>query len=173
MGEQLIKKYNIKLSDDKTKLKVDGKIGKSSKDTEWLKAHKQEVIDILLEREAKEEAAREAYRKKLEAIEGLKELQTCISDWSDYNNAMSRFIDRDCTGAAPVKPAKTVDELKEQYPRAAAYIKADNWSYSAHFYKAMLGERSKKKILDGGNYKTVISDMKAAWKEYTDEHAFD
>lgn len=172
MGEKLINKYNIRLNSDKTKLVVDGRIGKSSKDTEWLKAHRAEVIEILLEREAKAEAAHAKYIKKLEAIKGLIELQCCISDWDTYNRSMSRYIERDCLGEAPKKPQNTVEELTEKYPKAAAYIKADKWSYSSHSYKAikaMCGEKAKQRILDGDNYQDVISDMIDSWGKYVEE----
>lgn len=169
MNEKMIEKYNIKLHADKDKLVVDGKIGKNAKDTKYVQEHKAEIIDILKQKELAEEQQRLEHRRKIESIEGLVELQTAISDWNKYNNAMSRYIDRDCIGTAPVKPAVTVDELTEKYPRAAAYIKADQWSYSSHYYKASCGERAKKAILDGDNYKDVIADMKSAWKKYTEE----
>lgn len=169
MAEEMIKKYNIKLNSDKTQIMVDGKIGKSSTDTAWVKKHKAEIIDILLEKEAKEEAAREEYRQKLAAIEGLIELQNAMQEWSEYKSAMNRFIERDCIGEAPEKPKATVSELKEKYPKAAAYVYADNWSYAAHYYKAILGERAKAKILDGEDYTEVILDMKEAWDDYTKE----
>lgn len=173
MNEKMINKYNIKLNADKDKLVVDKKIGKSAKDTQYVKDHKKEIVDILIQRERAEEESRLEKARKIESIEGLVELQTAISDWSDYRNAMNRYIERDCTGKAPIKPDKTVEELREMYPRAAAYITADQWSYSAHYYKASCGDRAKAAILDGQNYKDVIADMKSAWSNYTDEHMFD
>ena len=83
---------------------------------------------------------------------------------------MSRFIDRDCTGTAPMKPELTVEEVSEKYPRAAAYIKADRWSDASHYYKASCGRRAKEAILNGDNYEDVISEMKSAWSKYTEEH---
>lgn len=170
MNEEMIKKYNIRLSTGKDKLVVNGKIGKSQKDKEYVKAHKDEIVDILIQKEKQEEYERNEYRRKIESIEGLIQLESLISDWSKYNNDMSRFIERDCTGKPPTKPEVTVEEMSEKYPRAAAYIKADRWSYSAHYYKSSCGTRAKEAILNGENYEDAISDMKSAWKKYTEEH---
>lgn len=172
MSEFIIKKYNIRLTDDKKHLAADNTIGKHQSDAEYVKEHKDEIIQILLEKEAREEQAAKQYRQKLKAIEGLDELENCIADWSKYNRAMGRYIERDCTGNAPVKPPHTVNELSEKYPRAAAYIKADQWSYSAHYYKAMCGDKAKTAILNGENHKEVIEDMEAAWANYTEEVVF-
>lgn len=170
MNEQMIDKYNIRLSTGKDKLVVNGKIGKSTKDKQYVKEHKEDIVDILIQREKEEEERRLEHARKVESIEGLVELQTAISDWNDYHNAMNRFIERDCTGEAPVKPSVTVEELTEKYPRAAAYVKADQWSYSTHYYKASCGDRAKAAILDGQNYKDVIDNMKSAWNKYTEEN---
>lgn len=171
MSETIIRKYNIRLTDDKKSLAADKKLGE--RDADYVNEHKDEIIQILLDKEAREERAAKAYREKLKAIEGLDELERAITDWSDYNRAMSRYIERDCTGKAPVKPSNTVEELSEKYPRAAAFIKADQWSYSAHYFKATCGDKAKCRILDGDNYKEAIADMKAAWAQYTEERAFD
>lgn len=166
MNEKMIEKYNIRLNSDKDKLVVNGRIGKSTKDKQYVQDHKNEIIDILIQKEQE----RLEYIRKVESIEGLVELQKAISDWVSYNNAMSRYIERDCIGTVPVKPAITVDELSEKYPRASAYIKADRWSYSSHYYKASCGKRAKEAILNGENYEDVISDMKSSWKKYTEEN---
>lgn len=168
MNEQIIEKYNIKLSTDKTNLLVYGKVGEN--DEEYIKGHKDELVDILVRKEKQEEQERNERRKRIEAIEGLVKLQTAITDWNTYNNAMSRYIERDCTGKAPEKPTETVEELSKQYPRAAAYVKADRWSYSSHFYKASCGKRAKEAILNGNNFEEVIADMKSAWSKYTEEN---
>lgn len=120
--------------------------------------------------EKRDEIERDERRQRIEAIEGLVQLQTAITDWNEYNNAMSRYIERDCTGKAPSKPKKTVDELSREYPKAAAYIKADRWSYSRHYYKSTCGQRAKEEILNGRNYEEAIEDMISSWRKYTEEN---
>lgn len=173
MSEQMISKYNIRLTDDKQHIAADKVIAKNQSDAEYVRHHKDEILQILLEREAEAEKKAQAYREKHNAIEGLEELEKAIVDWNTYNRSMSRYIERDCTGKAPVKPSNTVDELSGKYPRAAAYIKADQWSLSTHFFKATCGDKAKCRILDGDNYKEAIDDMEAAWAQYVNEHAFD
>lgn len=168
MNEQMIEKYKIALSVDKTNLIVYGKVGDTDK--EYIKGHKDELVDILVRKEQQEEQERNERRKRIEAIEGLVLLQTAITDWNTYNNAMSRYIERDCTGKAPEKPKETVEELARKYPRAAAYVKADRWSYSSHYYKALCGKRAKEAILNGDSHEEVISDMKSAWSKYIEEN---
>ncbi len=170
MNEQMIEKYNIRLSDSKDKLLVDGRIGRSAKDKQYVKEHKGELLEILIEREEKAEQERQERRRRIESIQGLVELESTIAAWVTYNNAMSRYIERDCTGQAPVKPSKTIEEVKKEYPRAAAYIRADQWSYSSHYYKSSCGNRAKEAILNGDNYEDAIADMETAWKKYTEEN---
>lgn len=170
MNEKMIDKYNIRLDESKEKLLVDGRIGRSAKDKQYVKEHKSELIDILLKQEEQAEQKRQGRRKKIESIDGLAELEATIMEWNSYQNAMGRFIERDCTGIAPKKPSKTVEQLKGQYPRAAAYVKADRWSYSSHYYKASCGTRAKEAILNGEDYEAAIEDMQTAWRKYTEEN---
>ena len=81
-NEEMIKKYNIRLNTDKDKLVVNGKIGKSQKDKEYVKAHKDEIVDILIRKEKQEEYERNERRRKIESIEGLVQLESVISDWN-------------------------------------------------------------------------------------------
>jgi hypothetical protein len=169
MNEKLIEKYGMKLNEDKTQIICDGNIKKSSDDVAYVKEHKDELISVLKRMESEAEQKRIERQKKIAAIEGLDQIQTTISQWVRYNNGMSRYIERDMTGKAPKKPEVTIEELNKLYPRAAAYIKADRWSYSAHYFKAACGKAAKEAILNDVDYKEAIEDMECAWKEYTEE----
>ena len=169
MNEKMIQKYNIRLGVNKDKLVVDSKIGRSAKDKQYIKEHRDELLEILIDREEKKEQELQEKRKRIESIQGLKELQKTIADWNRYSSAMSRYIERDCTGNAPEKPKKTIAEVKQEYSKAAAYVKADQWSYSSHYFKSSCGERAKEAILNGEDFETAIDDMVTAWKKYTEE----
>ena len=140
MNEKIIKKYSMKLNSDKTQIICDGNIKKNSTDVAYVKEHKDELISVLERMEVEAEQKRIERQKKIAAIEGLDLIQAAISKWVRYNNDMSRYIERDMTGKAPKKPDTTIEELNKMYPRAAAYIKADRWSYSAHYFKAACGK---------------------------------
>lgn len=56
--------------------------------------------------------------------------------------------------------------LEQRYPRAAAYLHAESWSYSRDDVKATLGIKAKNDIASGKPYKTVIDEMEKKWKRH-------
>jgi hypothetical protein len=89
-------------------------------------------------------------RAKVAAIEGLAEL---------------RAAQADCRNAGPDDLRDKIqksDELRAKYPRAAAYLEAERWIYSANPVKVRLASRALEKILDGEDPEAVILEMSRA-----------
>lgn len=150
--------------------KICGEINKGMLREEALeiKAH------LIAEQEA-QRAAAAAREAKIAAIEGLKEIKTAIYDRQRYRREFNAMMDDEFNdGACPPKPPKAnVDELMAKYPRAAAYIKAENYSYAAHDVKSKAGKIALEKIINGEDYAAALADMEAEWSAYVNEHMWD
>jgi len=127
------------------------------------------------------------YAKRLKAKNEDKEIQLCkvcpgidklrasIADEDRYLNQLNNMMDDENNdGARPPKPIKIhSDELMKQYPAAASYIKAENWSHASHYAKSAAGEKAMKSIEKGEDHIRVIKDMEAEWSAHCSEHIWD
>lgn len=89
-------------------------------------------------------------RAKVAAIEGLSELRAAAADCRKTET--EAFWDK----------FHELDELRAKYPRAAAYLEAERWIYSADPVKVRLAARALEKILDGEDPEAVIQEMSHA-----------
>lgn len=167
-----VKKYNIRIK-DKTMLACDPIIGKNKEAVEFVKKHKAEIIDFInteTERIATEKAERQA---KIDAIEGLKEIEECSNAWIKYRADFNSFIANDAIGTCPTKPEITPEELCAKYPRASAYRKAEAYENASNYRKSAIGKEAKEDIINGKPFIEVIDDMEKKWEEYCEEHIWD
>ena len=140
-------------------------------------AYKEEIEFIreeLKAEKAAEEARVQERRAKIDAIEGLKDLERCKEAWDSYHRAFDRMMsDQDNDGARPPKcPAQTVEELSAKYPRASAYLTAQSLSGASHYAKSAAGRKALERIINGEDHEQVIADMKAEWSAYCDDPAW-
>lgn len=147
-----------------------------------LRARKSEILAYLAEQDAQraEEEARHAqeaaaYQAELDGIEGLRALQEAHRAWEQYDDAFRAAMEdehNDNPGTLH-KPACDIAALNARYPRAAAYLRAESWSLSAHYVKSGAGSRAMKAILLGEPYETAIAAMEAEWSSYCEAHMWD
>lgn len=159
----------------KPKNTADGKrIVKELKAGMW-KAEVEEIRLHLQNEEEAKQAAANARQEKIDAIEGLREIHDAKEAWSRYHDAFNRMMeDQDNDGACPpTRPTVSVEELNAKYPRAAAYIKAENYSCAANYAKSSAGRKALEKIINGEDYAQAIADMEAEWSAYCDAHIWD
>ena len=98
-------------------------------------------------------------------IEGLLELRRAIAAWDSYRIQRREYMEGDIH-TLPRRPEVSVGALTEQYPRAAAYLKAERWHESASFKKSALGKRAMDRIVAGEDHNVVLDDMKRAWDAF-------
>jgi hypothetical protein len=117
---------------------------------------------------ADEKVAAEQKAAKIAAISGLDLLRAAHNDEARYAAQFERMMeDEGNDGARPPRPATgNVAALTALYPRAAAYILADDWSDAAHDVKASAGLIARQQILDGMDHDQAISEMQAAWSAH-------
>lgn len=163
--DEMIKKYNICIpSEDDTKLMVRNVAAlKRDNAIASLKENKQEILARLKEIAEQERKAREEYRAKVQAIEGLEEIRKAEADWEEYHaRFMEAFGHEDAAvrQARMVKPTADPVDLKKKYPRAAAYLLAESYAFSGNYEKAAAGRKAKEKILNGESFEAAIAEMK-------------
>ena len=100
--------------------------------------------------------------KKIAEIDGLVELRNAIFAQLRYDVKRKQF-DRGDIDECPEKPTANVAKLRDQYPRADAFLKAFAWYRSASFKKSAFGLQAISRILAGEDYNIVLQDMR---KEY-------
>lgn len=170
--KETVKKYNIRIK-DKTMLACDPIISKNKEAVEFVKRYKTEIIDFInaeKERIATEKAERQA---KIDAIEGLKEIEAYENAWIKYRADFNKFIENDGIGNCPTKPEITPEELCTKYPRASAYRKAEAYENASNYRKSAIGKEAKEDIINGKPFTEVINDMEKKWKAYCEEHIWD
>ena len=172
---EMIKKYNLTLAkrNGEDAIRVGKKVSKAT--IEEIRKAKPEIIAELKRREAEKKAAYEARQARINAIEGLKELQRAIAAEEAYREALNDMMEDEYNDGArpPKKPEISVKELKEKYPRAAAYLKAESWSMASNYIKAGAGQKAKERIINGEDYRQVIAEMEKEWLDYCKERMWD
>ena len=173
--EEMIKKYDIRLaSEDRIGMYNTNAVTRDGM-YETIAAKKPEIIAYLkAEQEEKEKA--EADRKaKIAAIDGLAEIRDAINAETEYRIAFDKMMDDEYNDGVfpPKKPTASSKDLMSKYPRAAAYLKAESWSYSEHFVKSAAGRKAMDRIINGDDYEQAIADMDKEFSTYCMEHMWD
>lgn len=139
---------------------------------------KEEVAEIkayLIAEHEKEVEAAAIRREKINAIEGLKEIRAAIDDIERYREEFNAMMDDEFNDGVfpPKKPTANISELKAKYPRAVAYIKAEEYSFADHHVKSEAGKKAIDRIINGEDYAAVITDMEAEWGNFCAKHMWD
>lgn len=140
---------------------------------ENVKSHRQEIKDTLLEKWKVEREAAAARQAKIDAIPGLTEIRAAKNDLVEWHREFNESFEN--VGGLGVRPKPAVDiaTLKAQFPRAAAYLEAEAWSYGAHYAKVSAGKKALEKIINGEDYEKALAEMDKEWTAYCNEHAWD
>jgi len=167
--EECIKKYGIWNPKD-GRIGIKGKT--TPKDIELIKSNKAEILQYFADRER--ESAEESTKRqaKIDTIKGLQEIKNAIAEWNNYYYIRDKAFESEC-GRMPNKPETSIDELKKMYPRAAAYIKADSYSNSTNYKKAVAGKKAIERIVEGEDYEIVIKNMESEWSAHCEGHIWD
>ena len=168
---ELISKFELKLGfrDGKDGIKVMRNATK--KDIEKIRELKDVIIAELKKQKAAEKAAAEEREAKINAIEGLKELQKARNAEEDYHHEFNRRMENESLSSfLPARPAVSSKEIAAQYPRAAAYIKAENWKYANNYAKVAAGQKALERIINGENHEQALADMEAEWDAHREEN---
>jgi len=165
--QELIQKCGIKEHSGNQIMVDKTKVGSH---LEEIKARKEEILSYFAAQHAAVETARKDREAKINAIEGLNELQEAIEAEVEHHAAFTRMMENEGqsgNGALlPSLPEVSSKDLKAQYPRAAAYLKAQNYSLASNYAKASAGKKALERIIKGEDYEKVLADMEAEWSAH-------
>jgi len=116
----------------------------------------------------------DARQKKIDAIEGLKELEDARNAEESYHYELNRRMeDEQLSGLLPGAPKVSSKDVAAKYPRAAAYLKAYRWTLASHYAKAAAGRKALEAIINGDDYNKALTDMDAEWSAHCQAHVWD
>lgn len=140
---------------------------------EVVRERKSEIYEYLVNRRNAENKAAEERQAKIDAIEGLKELKAARADIASWHEEFEKSFNDVGGLGVRAKPNCDLKAMSEKYQRAAAYIKADAWSYAANFEKAAAGRKAKERIINGEEPDLVLREMEEEWDEACRSHIWD
>lgn len=140
-----------------------------------IKAAKPEIVSVLLaERDAGIRAQQER-EAKIDAIPGLREIEAARADLVNWKLEFDASFDGESGGGVGVrpKPKYDMDALHAKYPRAKAYLDAEDFAASENDAKAAAGRKALEAIINGENYAQSIDTMNSEWSAYCKKHIWD
>ena len=136
-------------------------------------AAKSEIIALLTAEEKARKEAAELRQAKIDSIPGLKEIRAAMDDLKAWQKEFNDSF-RDCGGlGVRSKPVYDYDNLCATYPRAAAYLKAEEYADSSNYVKSAAGKKALEAIINGADPAETTAAMEAEWNGYCDEHIWD
>ena len=172
-ANELIEKYNIVRKDDMICVKEYYSAKRDDMLNE-LRERKPEIMEQLIENENEEHRAYEERKRKIEEIEGLAEIKSAMRDIEDWHEEFDKsFEDVGGMGVRP-KPDYDIKAMREKYPRADAYLKAEKEANKWNYELSAIGKKALDKIInEPEGYKDAIKQMNKEIKDFTQEHLFD
>lgn len=116
--------------------------------------------EVLLPREVAEAAMMQAQEEK---IEGVDEIAAAKMAYEIAADKFRTAIERGATMIPQAPNTDKIDSLKAQFPRAAAWHKADAYAQACNYAKAAAGRNARTRIENGEDYQTVIAEMDSEW----------
>lgn len=138
-----------------------------------IKSHKAEILVYLREERRKAKEAQLARERKIQAIEGLSEIMSCMNAWEEWNDDFRAMMETGRSYMTAKKPETKVEELRVKYPVADAYLKAKKEARRSNFERSSIGENALNRIIEGENYKEVMNDMEQEINKVVDSHIWD
>ena len=133
-----------------------------------IKAAKPEIVSMLLEQREAGIRAEQERQKKIAAIPGLREIEAARSDLVNWKLEFDASFDSENGGGVGVrpKPKYDMDAMYAQYPRAKAYVEAQEFAASENDAKSAAGRKALESIINGENHEQAIATMNSEWAAY-------
>lgn len=92
-------------------------------------------------------------KAKIQGIEGLYDLMAAIVEKAEND------LDS-------VRCDQKIAELEKKYPRAAVYLKAQDWKWSPDMRQSVLGCAAIERVLNGDDPAAVLEEMESKWAAF-------
>lgn len=140
-----------------------------------IKAAKPEIVAALLAQREADLRAEQERQAKIDAIPGLREIKAVRADLVNWKLEFDASFDGENGGGVGVRPRPKydMDALHAKYPRAKAYLDAEDFAASGNDAKAAAGKKALEAIINGENHERAVSTMEAEWKAHVASHIWD
>lgn len=181
--EQLIRRYSLSITinpaTNQEALMANLSAIKMDNATEEIKQKKAEIMEHLRAKRAEDEKRAEEARQKakeraerIKEIEGLKEIQDAIEDLEQWQYELDKsFDDVGGLGVRP-KPVHDVKAMRQKYPRADAYLRAEEEYLKSNYELSAIGQRALEEVIFG-DWQKAMETMEKEIKEFVDRHIWD
>lgn len=173
--EKIIEKYNIKIAmadDEKISVyNVDLLMKDNMDDT--IRTNKADILAILRDRKASKRKAYEERQNKIKAIEGLAEIMEYRNAWANWHEAFEHMMENGSGVMHVSAPTTKEKDLREKYPRADAYLRAQHEADKSNYELSAIGKKALERIIDGDDYLSAIEDMDSEIEEFVKKHSWD
>lgn len=180
--QELVKTYDICLATSRNpatgRWEPDGRLMirntyrvKKDNALEEIKLRKPEIIELLTAEENARKAAFEDRQRRIDSIEGLKEIVAAREAIIKYLYERRKAIENDGFGW-PKKPDYDLEAAYKKYPKATAYLKAQGLAESSNYELSAIGRKAVEGILYG-DWEEAIETMDAERSANADKHAWD
>ena len=103
-------------------------------------------------------------QEKIRNIPGIVDLFAARKEWDTYFEEMRVFLRSPIDALPPHMPSTDITALSAQYPQAAAFMDALEFSKDPNEAKSAAGDAALAKILEGADPATAIQEMVVEWK---------
>lgn len=175
--KEMVKKYGVSLYNPSAAYRAENNLPsgellyvenidllKSDNMSDYIREHKQEIIDFLKESEA-----------KVSAIPGLKEIETSEKEWRKFRyNFNASFDSENAAGiqANMKMPDSDPAALRKKYPQADAYLQMKNLASSYNFELSAIGDKAIEMVIDG-NWQKALKYADHEQQKLVEKHQWD
>lgn len=140
-----------------------------------IKAAKPEIVAALLAQRDAGIRAEQERQAKIAAIPGLREIEAARADLASWQLEFSASFDGEGGGGVGVrpKPKYDMDAMYAKYPRAKAYLDAQDFAAAENYAKSAAGQKALEAIINGEDCERAVSTMDAEWKSHVASHIWD
>lgn len=175
--KEVVEKYRVSLYNPSAKYRAENNLPdgellyvenidllKSDDMSDYIREHKQELIDFLKEREA-----------KIASIPGLKEIEASENEWQKFRyNFNSAFDSENAAGiqAGLQMPDSDPVALRKKYPLADAYLHMKKLANSYNFELSAIGDKAIEMVIDG-DWQEALEYADREQQKLVEKHQWD
>lgn len=181
--EQLVRRYNLSIAINPATNQegIKGDLGAVKKDNaiEEIKQKKAEIMEYLKAKRAEEEKRAEEARQRakeraerIRQIEGLKEIQDAIEDLDRWHYEFEKSFDEVGGLGVRPKPDYDIEAMRQKYPRADAYLRAEKEYLKSNYELSDIGHRALEEVIFG-DWQKAMETMEKEIEDFVESHIWD
>lgn len=172
--DEIIKRYDLRRIDNDRFVCKNSLLLKKENARDELIAKKAEIKARLNELAEKEKLKCEDRMARINAIEGLDEIQSAIIDLKNWHYEFEKSFDDVGGLGVRKKPEYDFEAMYKKYTRAAAYLKAEKMADKDNYELSAIGRKALDRIIyEPDNYDKVIEEMEREVNQFVEKHMFD